>query len=203
MASETKPVAAAAFVLGAIAALEISDVWFRRILAAIIVGGLVFILFPKKHSASREAPPKLRPHVVLAFFGIGFYGGFIQAGVGMVFLVILHHVLHLDLVRVNAYKVLIVAVYTIPALGVFVWSNNVNWTIGTVLAVGSAGGAWIGARLAMVGGERFITERSVLLLAARALFAGPSERWRLTSDDCCQLSTRSPSRGQIKGPGAR
>jgi uncharacterized membrane protein YfcA len=142
--------------LGAFAALVVSDEWFRRILGGIIVAGLITLLFPKKKTAARGEAPKLKPHIIVAFFGIGFYGGFIQAGVGMVFLLVLHNMLHLDLVRVNAYKVLIVLVYTVPALAVFVWSDNVNWTIGALLAVGSSVGAWIGARLAMAGGEKLV-----------------------------------------------
>ena len=39
----------------------------------------------------------------------------------------LFHLLKLDLVNVNMYKVLIVLIYTVPALLIFVWAGT--WTI--------------------------------------------------------------------------
>ena len=99
----------------------------------------------------------------LLFFGIGFYGGFIQAGVGFLFLVVLYHVLRIDLVRVNMYKVLVIAAYTIPALLVFVFSGNVDWLVGFALAGGSAVGAFVATHVSVKGGER--TVRAVVALA--------------------------------------
>jgi uncharacterized membrane protein YfcA len=55
--------------------------------------------------------------LVLSFFGVGIYGGFVQAGVG--FLVITALLAHgLDLVRINAIKVFVIFAYTLIALGV-------------------------------------------------------------------------------------
>ena len=156
-------------ILGALVSLEIPDAWFRRILAAIIVAGLVTIIFPRRTTDMSGQAPRLRPTVLLAFLAIGFYGGFIQAGVGMVFFLVLQHLLRLDLVRVNAYKVFIVAVYTIPALAIFVWSGNVHWVLGAVLALGSSAGAWMGARVAVAGGEQVIRRVVAVALGLMAI----------------------------------
>ncbi|MCD6289520.1 MAG: sulfite exporter TauE/SafE family protein [Anaerolineae bacterium] len=53
-----------------------------------------------------------------------------------------------DLVRANAIKVVIILVFTIPALIVFVMNGQVNWCIGLILAIGNMTGAWLGAQFA-------------------------------------------------------
>lgn len=157
---------------GALMSLAIPDVWFKRILAAIVVAGAVTIALPRPARAESlgVGPPRIRWWSALAFLGIGFYGGFIQAGVGMVFLLVLYHLLHLSLVLVNMYKVFIVAVYTIPALAVFLVTGNVAWDVGVVLAVGMGLGGLVGTRVAVGGGERAIRAFvgiALLLMALR------------------------------------
>ena len=96
-------------------------------------------------------------------FGIGFYGGFIQVGVGFLIMAALFHLLRLDLVFVNMHKVFIVFIYTLPALGIFIWSENVDWKWGLSLAAGNSCGAWWAAQLAVKKGDRII--RWILLIA--------------------------------------
>ena len=82
-------------------------------------------------------------------FGIGLYGGFIQVGVGVLFIVVLYRLLKIDLTQVNVFKVFIVLMYTLPALAVFVFDGQVRWAYGLVLAVGNMSGAFLGARVNM------------------------------------------------------
>lgn len=156
-------------VAGALVSLEVPDVWFRRILAGIVIAGAITIAFPRPlHTADAgAAAPRVRWGTALAFLGVGFYGGFIQAGVGMVFLLVLYHALHLSLVLVNAYKVFVVAVYTVPALLVFALTGNVDWRVGFVLAAGYGAGGLLGSRLSVRGGDRVI--RIVVGLALLAM----------------------------------
>ncbi|GIR72382.1 MAG: hypothetical protein CM15mP74_36330 [Halieaceae bacterium] len=51
--------------------------------------------------------------------GAGFWGGFIQIGMGFILLPILNRVLGMDLVAANIHKVLIILAYTVSALLVF------------------------------------------------------------------------------------
>lgn len=157
--------------LGAYFATGVSDLWFRRILAAVIVFGVwTLFLRPPSVTKPQTATPKVTIAAALGMVGIGFYGGFVQAGVGMLFLLVLYNFLRLDLVRVNALKVLIVLVYTVPTLVVFVATNNVDWTTGLILAGGTAAGGWIGTHVSMRGGERpirIVVAVALLLMAVR------------------------------------
>jgi uncharacterized membrane protein YfcA len=95
-------------------------------------------------------------------FGVGLYGGFLQAGVGLVFMAVLYRLLRTSLVHVNMHKVFITFFYTLPALGVFLWTGNVAWAPGLTLAAGMAAGAWLATHAAVRGGERAV--RAVLVL---------------------------------------
>ena len=101
-----------------------------------------------------------------ALVGIGFYGGFLQIGVGFLFMGALYHLLKLDLIRVNMHKVFIILVYTVPALIIFLLTGNINWKFGLSLAAGSALGAWFGAHFAVKWGEKVIR----IVLAVVILF---------------------------------
>jgi hypothetical protein len=98
---------------------------------------------------------------------VGFYGGFIQAGVGFILMAVLYDLLQLDLVRVNMHKVFIVGVYMVPSLLVFALSGEVDWLAGSLLAAGNAAGAWAGSNVAVKGGDKVI--RIVFAIAVVAM----------------------------------
>ncbi|MDX1600227.1 MAG: sulfite exporter TauE/SafE family protein [Anaerolineales bacterium] len=114
-----------------------------------------------------------RPSVwlFLLFFGIGAYGGFVQAGVGIFLLAGLVLGAGYDLVRANAVKVGIVLLFTISALIVFVSNDQVNWIFGLIMGVGNMAGAWLGTRFAAYGGAEWVRRLliAVVLLAALSL----------------------------------
>jgi hypothetical protein len=99
--------------------------------------------------------------------GVGFWGGFLQAGVGFLIMPILYQLLRLDLIRVNMHKVFIVGIYTVPALLVFALEGKVWWLGGLALAVGNAAGAWLATRVTITHGERAI--RVVFVAAVIAM----------------------------------
>jgi uncharacterized membrane protein YfcA len=100
---------------------------------------------------------------------IGFYGGFMQVGVGFAFMVSLFHLMRLDLIRVNMHKVFIIFIYTIPAFIVFLITGNVEWKFGLTLALGMAFGAWWAAKIAVKKGEKIIRIVLVVVILWMAL----------------------------------
>ncbi len=144
-------------IIGAIMATRVSDILFQRILGVVLILIVFSMFFSRsyKNNNPRQGDSS-RWLIYPALFGIGFYGGFIQAGVGFIFMAALYHLLHIDLIRVNMHKVFIILIYTFPALLVFAFTGNVNWAYGLVLAAGNALGGWWGAHAAVKGGERII-----------------------------------------------
>lgn len=92
----------------------------------------------------------------LVFFGVGFYGGFIQAGVGLIIIAALALITGMTLVKINSLKVLITTIYMLSSLLVFVWSGKVEWLPGVVLAGGNALGAYLGSVLTVHKGDKWI-----------------------------------------------
>lgn len=86
-------------------------------------------------------------------FVVGIYGGFIQAGVGVLMLATLVLGAGYEVVEANAVKLLIALVFTSGALAVFLYNGRVNWAYGALLAVGQGTGAWLGARFAVESDE--------------------------------------------------
>ena len=103
----------------------------------------------------------------MVFFGLGVYAGAIQAGVGLVMLLLLARS-GIGLVMGNAIKTaLVVAITAIVALPVFLLHGQVEWTPALVLSAGAASGGYAGARLAVERGEQLI--RPVLVVAVLGL----------------------------------
>ncbi|MCK4784047.1 MAG: sulfite exporter TauE/SafE family protein [Desulfobacteraceae bacterium] len=153
-------------ILGAHFAGQITNDLFKKILGLIVIA--VVVLITQKKRLTKATTAKAHPVMAyLAMFAVGFYGGFIQAGVGFLLIAVLHGLMNLNLIKTNMHKVFIVFLYTIPALLVFVLRGDVIWRMGLVLASGNALGAWLGAHFAVKKGEKLI--RIVLLLAMLAM----------------------------------
>ncbi len=136
--------------LGAWLALTVSDALFQGVLIAAMVLASLMMLLPQPRLDTRAlTPERITPGVYLAMFVIGVYGGFIQVGVGVLFIVVLYRLLKIDLAQVNVFKVFIILVYTLPALAVFVLNGQVRWGYGLLLALGSMSGAWLAVRVNM------------------------------------------------------
>ncbi|BCR03275.1 UPF0721 transmembrane protein [Desulfuromonas versatilis] len=161
--------------LGANLAVDIDDELFRRLLALIMIGVLVFMLVDpiKRWQVSWSGVTRLRGLVlVITFFFVGVYGGFVQAGVG--FLIISGLLAHgLDLVRINAVKVIVIFAFTILALGVFMVHGQIDYGLGMALAVGNSAGGWIASHVAVKKGHDWIKKvvsATIIVFALKLLF---------------------------------
>ncbi|MBC7110139.1 MAG: sulfite exporter TauE/SafE family protein [Archaeoglobi archaeon] len=134
-------------VLGAQIAVGINEELMQKTIGAIMLL-MLFLMFlnPKRWIEGRNEKKRSRIVEMIIFFLIGIYGGFIQAGVGIFILSALILYSGFDIIRANASKVLIVLIYTIPALSVFILNNQVVWDIGILLAIGGMIGADLGVR---------------------------------------------------------
>ncbi len=151
---------------GARIAVHLNEEVMRRTIGILLVIMIVIILYkPSRWLKGKEIPltRKRKILLVILFFFIGVYGGFIQAGVGFFLLAGLVIGAGADLVKANALKVFIILLYTPLALAFFMYYHQVNYVLGLVLAVGNMTGAWLGTRVAVSWGPRFV--RIILLLA--------------------------------------
>jgi uncharacterized membrane protein YfcA len=151
--------------IGAQVSLGLDEVLMRRVIGAVMLVMLVLVwLRPERwlHGTLQQMVGRPSWKHLLVFFVIGIYGGFIQVGVGIFMLVALVLGLGYDLVRANAVKVTVALGFTAVALAVFAANSRVVWREGIVLALGSATGAWVGARFAVERGVVWV--RRLLLV---------------------------------------
>lgn len=150
--------------LGAWTATGTSPTVLRQVFGVVLLlVALSVVAKPSRWVEERDAALH-EPWRTIVFLAIGFYGGFIQAGVGFLLLAGLVLGGGLTLVNGNAAKVVLVGAYTPVALILFARAAQVDWTVGAVLATGQMTGAWIAARLAIAKGAAWI--RWVLVAAA-------------------------------------
>lgn len=146
-------------ILGSMVAVDINEWLMNRIIGALLIFMSVMLLIkPERWLRPKEIPVSKGRNVLtfVIFVAIGFYGGFIQAGVGFFLLAGLVLGAGIDLVRANAYKVLITLLYTVLALGVFILNHQVNYIFGISMGAGSMLGAWIATHVAVKRGAGFI-----------------------------------------------
>jgi len=143
---------------GAMVGVRLEGIWFERVLALVMIAVMLVMAMGngKTKAATTDGKPRRLLLGHLCMVGAGFWGGFIQIGVGFILMPILHKVMGLDLVRVNMYKVFVVLAYTIVALAVFASQLELMWWAGIGLAVGNSIGGWYGAHTTVARGEVWI-----------------------------------------------
>jgi uncharacterized membrane protein YfcA len=146
-------------IAGALVGVRLDGPWFNRVLAVVMVAVMLIMQFDPgtQERASDHRPDRqqlLRGHLLMV--AAGFWGGFIQIGVGFILMPILNRVMGFDLVRTNMHKVVIVAGYTVVALAIYASQLTVLWTLGAALALGMALGGYLGAHFTVTRGEKLI-----------------------------------------------
>lgn len=129
--------------------IDADDLKLLIVVLMFIMLGVV-ILKPEKWLKTKENE-KLRLYYFSTWalmFVAGFYGGFIQASVGVVLLSILVLQVRYDLTEANSLKVLVIGAYALPVLFIFIWQGQVDWFWGIFTAIGQSIGAFIGAKFA-------------------------------------------------------
>ena len=106
---------------------------------------------------------------IILFFFVGIYGGFIQAGVGFIILLILSSVNNLSLVKSNAVKVMVVLIYTFSSVAIFAYNDLIDWKTGLVLAIGNATGGWFASRWSVNKGDGLVRRFLIVMVVIMAI----------------------------------
>lgn len=159
-------------IIGASLAVDIEGETFNKILGAIMVIIVFYMIFKPKGS-SKEFMERITGKYlwlgIIAFFFVGVYGGFIQAGVGFIMLLFLSSINRFSLVKSNAIKVFVALIYSLAAVAIFAYNDAINWTYGLVLSVGNATGGWIMSRWSVNKGDRLVKKFLIIMVLAMAI----------------------------------
>ncbi|USE38878.1 sulfite exporter TauE/SafE family protein [Endozoicomonas sp. SCSIO W0465] len=139
--------------MGALTA-SFSPEWILKpmLLGAMVIMSLIMVLrptlvVPPEGTVPLKVAdsPKSRTGLTIA----GFYGGFVQAGVGFILLAAVCGVLRYDLVRGNALKLVCTLAFTMVALIVFIARDQIAWIPALILSVGYITGAHFSVKFAI------------------------------------------------------
>ncbi len=150
--------------IGSIAISQVTDRAFETIFGILMLP--IIFLSLREPKAVHGRPDLSRTATFILFLFIGIYAGAIQMGVGLVLLAFLTRS-GLPLMKANFVKVVITLAVTMTALPVFIAQGKVRWLPALILTVGLSAGGWLGARIAVKGGERII--RIFMVIAAIGL----------------------------------
>ena len=147
-------------IIGAVVAAVIPNSFLKPILLGTILTMSVIILIKPDFIAPPPGTPTKspteHPGAWWGLFAAGLYGGFIQAGVGFILLAALSGGLRYDLIRANALKMACALAFTVAAVGIFIVFDQVWWTPGIVLAIGSMAGAHLAVKVAVKASQESI-----------------------------------------------
>lgn len=137
-------------ILGVILAVNVSNEQFLQVFKFLMVFMLIVILVkPSRWLKPTDLNYKLSPIISIpVFLALGFYGGFIQMGMGVFFLAATVLLARFSIIESNAIKILVVLIYTVFVLAIFQWKGLIDWRIGGIIAIGQASGGYLTAQFA-------------------------------------------------------
>lgn len=137
-------------IAGVIVAVNVSNEAFKNVFRFLLVI-MLFVILVKPKRWLRETDKDFSPNPWIAiplYLGIGFYGGFIQMGMGIFFLAIMVLVARYSLIEANAVKLFVISVYTFLVILIFQSQGLISWQAGLLMAVGQSVGGYLTAHYA-------------------------------------------------------
>lgn len=137
-------------VIGIIVATRVTNEQFMGVFRFLMIVMLIVILVNPERWLISKAGKSLMPQwmEIPVMLILGFYGGFIQMGMGVFYLAVLVLVARLPMIEANTIKALSVGIFTLIAVIIFAFSGQVVWAIGLVMGAAQFLGGWLSAHYA-------------------------------------------------------
>ena len=134
-----------------------------------IFGTRINALFRQLCSMHRHASRAGRLLLMLILLGIAVYGGFFNAGLGIIILSYLALAGHTDINAMNGLKLLISSAVSLVAIALFIYDGVIAWHQGTLVLLGTLTGGYVAARLSrqlpQAWVRRFVIAASIAITA--------------------------------------
>lgn len=137
-------------IVGGILAVNVSNEQFKAVFKFMMVFMLVAVLVkPKRWLRTTDLNFKPKWYFYIpVLFALGFYGGFIQMGMGIFFLIIMVLALRVNIIESNALKGFVIGVYTLLLILLFHYKGLIDWKLGSIMAIGQTLGGYLTAKFA-------------------------------------------------------
>jgi len=137
-------------IVGVAIAVVISNEHFMVIYKYLMLAVLAILLVrPKRWLDETDDQTEVSPWIAVPLFLLlGFYGGFIQMGMGIFYLAAVVLISRYSIIEGNALKTFVVGVYTLIVLLIFHYKGLVRWDLGLIMAIGQTAGGYFTAAFA-------------------------------------------------------
>ncbi len=168
LARVTFPLGLLGSLVGAFAVTLLPPALLKPLVIVLLPIAAVSLFLRKRGHAG---PPPKKRLLIAAFLAttIGAYDGFFGPGTGAFLIVGFSTLLHSPLLRASADAKVVNFASNLAALALFSLQGNVLWNIALPMAVGQLAGGFVGAHVAVRGGDRMV--RAFVLMVASALVA--------------------------------
>ena len=142
-------------IIGAWLLLKTPEVLFREAIPWLLLFASVLFVFGGKINAGLKKLAVNHQHassigsllLVIVLLGIAIYGGFFNAGLGIITLSYLALAGHTNINTMNGLKLLISSAVSIIAITVFIYNDVIAWYQGTIVLCGTLAGGYIAANV--------------------------------------------------------
>jgi uncharacterized protein len=138
----------------------------KPIVLVLLLLAAAIVMWPRKPTTGRPHAWAMAALVPVAF-GLGFYDGFFGPGVGSMLIVAFVLLFGDSLTQASGNAKVVNLASNLAALALFSATGTVAWAVALPMAAANAAGAFMGARLAVRRGDRFV--RVVVLGVVTAL----------------------------------
>jgi uncharacterized membrane protein YfcA len=159
---------------GSLLAVQVPDKVFKPLLAGVII--FVAIMTVKGRAVQGgegEADMRAGWLAFAVYAAIGFYGGFIQAGSGLIMIYAFGRLGNLNIFQINSLKVFVTLIFITVSLLTFAAAGKVHWGYAAALSAGNLIGGWAGSHWQLSRSETWINRFILgtgLLMAAKLLW---------------------------------
>jgi len=135
---------------GVLIATQVSNEQFMSVFRYVMIIIFVVVLVrPNRWLIETDINHKVPLWLAIPLYlALGFYGGFIQMGMGVFFLIVTVLIARKNIIDSNALKSFCILLYSVAVLAIFHFKGLVNWQVGGVLAIGQVAGGYIAAEFA-------------------------------------------------------
>jgi uncharacterized membrane protein YfcA len=149
---------------------------FMKPLLLIVLLLLFIYTFIKKdfgsHTAKELSPVRQLTYACLISVVIGFYDGFIGPGAGSFLVLAFIVLLGFDFLHASAHAKLVNLATNMGSICLFLIKGKIIWAIALPMAASNAMGGWLGSRMAISRGNRFIRIFFLLVVAGTLIRFG-------------------------------
>ena len=102
--------------------------------------------------------------IIPLYLLLGFYGGFVQMGIGVFFLFVTVLGARYNIIDAGALRTVCIALYTPLAIGIFAWHGLIHWDLAIIMASAEWTGGFLGGRFATTNAKAEVWAQRLLVV---------------------------------------